>query len=145
MAPNAKLTCRFTPHSEARTCYARRRRSPQDFAAGGTWAQEFAGAGGAGDAWADQFAAGLDGGEWAEQVARDADAGAAAADGVEVDVGAAGEYVFAADNPFMQARRPCCRMRSLIRPECLSRRAWARQASARTGCGQPVCAGALSC
>jgi hypothetical protein len=98
---------------------ARQRRAPQDFAAGGTWAQEFAGAGGTGDAWADQFAAGLDGGEWAEQFARDADAGAAAADGVEVDVGAAGEYVFAADNPFMQARRPNCLIRSLNRLERL--------------------------
>ncbi len=100
-------------------CRARRRCALQDFAAGGTWAQEFAGAGGAGDAWADQFAAGLDGGEWAEQFARDADAGAAAADGVEVDVGAAGEYVFAADNPFMQARRPNCLIKSPNRLERL--------------------------
>lgn len=88
----------------------------QDYATGGTWAEEFAGAGAAG-AWADQFAAQLDGGEWAEQFARDADAeaaaGAAAAvgGGVEVDVGASGDYVFAQDNPFMQARRPAAMAR----------------------------------
>lgn len=84
----------------------------QRYAEGGTWAEEFAGAGGAGGDWADQFAAGLDGGDWAEQFAADADAQAAAhangaameAGGVELDVGAAGAYVFAPDNPFLQAR-----------------------------------------
>ena len=83
----------------------------QRYAEGGTWAEEFAGAGGsaAGD-WADQFAAGLDGADWAEQFASDAAAHANGAamegSGVEVKTGAAGEYAFASDNPFMQARTP---------------------------------------
>ncbi|KAK9837124.1 hypothetical protein WJX81_004650 [Elliptochloris bilobata] len=95
----------------------------RDYAAGGTWAEEFAGKGGAGGAWADQFAAGLDGGDWAEQFARDADAeaaqqngaAAAAARGVEVDVCAAGVYVFAPDNPFVQDTNSFARGRELFR------------------------------
>ena len=98
----------------------------QRYAEGGTWAEEFAGGSAAAGDWADQFAAGLDGGDWAEQFAADAAAHAKDAamegSGVEVDAGAAGEYVFAPDNPFMQARAPT---------------AFAKNAGSRNGVQQP--------